>query len=59
MKGYLLTLFSKDNSCKCMQTDSNQVALQNAELCNYTCDEQAICGGENAISIYEQGNNPI
>lgn len=41
-----------------MQTDSNQCTLQNAELCNYTCDEQAICGGENAISIYEQGNNP-
>lgn len=46
----------RDNSCKCMQTDSNQCALQNAELCNYTCDEQAICGGENAISIYEQAN---
>lgn len=58
MKGYLFILiFLKDNLCTCMQTD--QGAVQNAELCNYTCDGQAICGGDNAISIYEKGNNSL
>lgn len=48
---------SKGNSCTCIKSDSDQGALQNAEQCNYTCDGEAICGGDNAISIYEKGNN--
>lgn len=45
------------NSCTCIQPDSDQGALQNAEQCNYTCDGEAICGGDNAISIYEEDAN--
>lgn len=57
-KWYLLiSYFSKGNSCKCIQPDSDQGALQNAEQCNFTCDGEAICGGDNAISIYEKGND--
>ncbi|XP_034302972.2 uncharacterized protein [Magallana gigas] len=45
------------NLCTCIQPDFNQSALQNAEQCNYTCDGEAICGGDNAISIYEKDAN--
>uniref|UniRef100_K1PM71 Uncharacterized protein n=1 Tax=Magallana gigas TaxID=29159 RepID=K1PM71_MAGGI len=47
----------RGNSCTCIKSDSDQGALQNAEQCNYTCDGEAICGGDNAISIYEKDAN--
>lgn len=53
----MISFLSKGNLCSCLQPDFDQGALQNAEQCNFTCDGEAICGGDNAISIYEKGNN--